>query len=186
MNKPQAGADAFDVVVVGSLNLDLVATADRLPRPGETVHGTQYAEVAGGKGLNQAVAAARSGATVTFVGAVGGDQGGVRLRAVVRNEGIDDTRISTVASQPSGRALIAVDRDGENSIVVVAGANAHVSLDQLPSARIVLAQLETNPDVVLAALRAAREAGSTTILNPAPADRLPDGVLQLCDIVVLN
>jgi ribokinase len=186
MNKPQAGAAAFDVVVVGSLNLDLVATADRLPRPGETVHGTQYAEVAGGKGLNQAVAAARSGATVAFVGAVGGDQGGVRLRAVTRNEGIDDTRISTVASQPSGRALIAVDRDGENSIVVVAGANALVSLDQLPSARVVLAQLETNPDVVLAALRAAREAGSTTILNPAPADRLPDGVLQLCDIVVLN
>ena len=176
----------IDVVVVGSLNLDLVALAERLPGPGETVHGTQYTEVAGGKGLNQAVAAARSGASVAFVGAVGADDAGTRLRAVAREEGIDDTRIATIAAQPSGRALITVDEHGENSIVVVAGANGHVMLDQLPAARVVLAQLETNTDVVLAALRAARAAGSTTILNPAPADRIPDGVLDLCDVVVPN
>jgi ribokinase len=176
----------FDVVVVGSLNLDLVAEADRLPRPGETVHGSSYTEVAGGKGLNQAVAAARSGATVAFIGAVGSDDGGNRLRAVVRHEGIDDSGIATVASEASGRALIVVDASGENSIVVVAGANAHVGFDALPAASVVLAQLETNPDVVVAALRAARAAGSTTMLNPAPADRLPDGLLELCDIVVLN
>lgn len=177
---------AFDVVVVGSLNLDLIAEADRLPRPGETVHGSHYAEVAGGKGLNQAVAAARSGASVAFLGAVGSDESGIGLRAIVRREGIDDSGIAIVESQPSGRALVAVDRGGENSIVVVAGANAHVAFDVLPSAGVVLAQLETNTDVVLVALSAARAAGSTTILNPAPADRLPDGLLQLCDIVVLN
>jgi ribokinase len=176
----------IDVVVVGSLNLDLVALAERLPGPGETVHGTRYTEVAGGKGLNQAVAAARSGASVAFVGAVGADDAGTRLRAVARDEGIDDTRIATVANQPSGRALITVDEHGENSIVVVAGANGHVMLDQLPVARVVLAQLETNTDVVLAALHAARAAGSMTILNPAPADRIPDGVLDLCDVVVPN
>jgi ketosteroid isomerase-like protein len=82
--------------------------------------------------------------------------------------------------------MVVVDRGGENSIVVVAGANGHVVFDQLPAAAVVVAQLETNTDVVVVALRAARAAGSTTILNPAPADRLPDGVLQLCDIVVLN
>jgi ribokinase len=176
----------FDVVVVGSLNLDLVAEADRLPRPGETVHGSHYSEVAGGKGLNQAVAAARSGATVAFIGAVGSDDGGNRLRAVALHEGIDDSGIATVASEASGRALIVVDASGENSIVVVAGANAHVDFDAFPAAGVVLAQLETNPDAVAAALRSARVAGSTTMLNPAPADRLPDGLLELCDIVVLN
>src|SRR5687768_12563419 len=140
-----------DVVVVGSANLDLVARTHRLPGPGETVHGTGFEELPGGKGLNQAVAAARAGASVAFVGAVGDDPAGARLRDVLGAEGVDVTALATVAGVPTGRALIAVDDGGENSIVVVAGANASVPLGSLPRARVVLAQLEIDPAVVAAA-----------------------------------
>jgi ribokinase len=178
--------DGFDVVVVGSLNLDLVARASRLPGPGETVHGSAYGETAGGKGLNQAVAAARSGARVAMIGAVGDDAAGTELREVVASAGIDDAGITVVAGVPTGRALISVDESAENSIVVVPGANAHVAFDRLPDARVVLAQLEIDPDLVIAAFREARDRGSTTILNPAPADRVPDELLALCDVIVPN
>ena len=176
----------FDVVVVGSLNLDLVARADRLPGPGETVHGSSYQEAAGGKGLNQAVAAARAGASVAMVGAVGDDAAGDVLRAVLHDDGIDDSRVRTVAGTPTGRALIAVDDRAENSIVVVPGANARVELPELPAAAVVLAQMEVDPAVVLEAFRAARAAGATTVLNPAPADRVPPELLAWCDIVIPN
>jgi ribokinase len=177
---------AFDVIVIGSLNLDLVATASRFPGPGETVHGSTFDEIPGGKGLNQAVAAARAGASVAFVGAVGDDPAGERLRDVVRAEGIDDTALAALGSTPSGRALITVDDRGENSIVVVGGANKQVEPGELASARVVLAQLETNLDAVVDGLRAARAAGAITILNPAPADQAPDDVLALCDVIVPN
>ena len=122
MSEP-APANGFDVVVVGSLNLDLVVRTQRLPGPGETVSGSDYQEFPGGKGLNQAVAAARAGALVAFVGAVGDDDAGRRLRDVVRAEGIDERWLLTVTGAPTGRALIAVDDNAENSIVVVPGAN---------------------------------------------------------------
>ncbi|MDG1266530.1 MAG: PfkB family carbohydrate kinase, partial [Ilumatobacter sp.] len=118
MSEP-APANGFDVVVVGSLNLDLVVRTQRLPGPGETVSGSDYQEFPGGKGLNQAVAAARAGALVAFVGAVGDDDAGRRLRDVVRAEGIDERWLLTVTGAPTGRALIAVDDNAENSIVVV-------------------------------------------------------------------
>ena len=178
--------ERFDVVVVGSLNLDLVARTPRLPRPGETVQGTGYAELPGGKGLNQAVAAARAGASVAMVGAVGDDAAGERLRDVARASGVDDRSITTVAGVPTGRALIAVDDAAENSIVVVPGANAHVALDVLPPSAVVLAQLEIDPAVVIAAFRAARARGTVTVLNPAPADRVPPEVLALSDVVIPN
>lgn len=176
----------FDVCVVGSANLDLVATTARLPGPGETVLGRDYAEHAGGKGLNQAVAAARSGARVAFVDAVGADEPGARLRAVLAADGIDDAHVST-ASAPTGRAMILVDDSGENSIVVVPGANATVALHApLPRARVVLAQLEVPLATVAAALAAGREAGAVTVLNPAPAAELPPDLLATCDVVVPN
>ena len=125
MSEP-APADTFDVVVVGSLNLDLVVRTARLPGPGETVSGFDYQEFPGGKGLNQAVAAARAGATVAFVGAVGDDEAGRRLRGVVRAEGIDERWLVTCTDIATGRALIAVDDLAENSIVVVPGANGRV------------------------------------------------------------
>jgi ribokinase len=176
----------FDVAVVGSVNLDLVASTPRLPGPGETVIGTAYAEHAGGKGLNQAVAAARSGARVAFVGAVGDDEPGRRLQALAITEGIDVEAIEVISGSPTGRALITVDAKAENSIVVIPGANSLVRADVLPDARVVIAQLEVPIGEVLAAFRSARAGGARTILNPAPAQPLPDELVALCDMIVPN
>ncbi len=176
----------FDVAVIGSVNLDLVATTARLPGPGETVSGTAYAEHAGGKGLNQAVAAARSGAVVAMVGAVGDDDAGRRLRSIAADEGIDVEAIAIIAGSPTGRALITVDAGAENTIVVIPGANSLVRADAVPDARVVIAQLEVPIDEVLAAFRCARASGARTILNPAPAQPLPDELVALCDLIVPN
>lgn len=175
----------FDVCVVGSVNLDLVATVDRLPRPGETVAGTTFAEYDGGKGLNQAVAAARAGARVSMVGMVGDDDAGRRLLATMRTESIDTSTVG-VSGLPTGRALIGVAADGENSIIVVGGANLDVTADTIPSARVVLAQLEVPVGTVEQAFRNARSNGAITVLNPAPAASLPRDLLELCDIVIPN
>jgi ribokinase len=175
-----------DVCVVGSANLDLVATTPRIPSPGETVLGTAYAEHAGGKGLNQAVAASRSGAHVAFVGCVGDDDAGRRMRGVLTHDGIDDSELSVSAS-PTGRALIVVDGNGENSIVVIPGANHALALtDRAPDAAVVLCQLEVPLEQVKRALVAGRARGATTILNPAPAAPLPGDLLAACDMVVPN
>lgn len=175
----------FDVCVVGSANLDLVARVARLPGPGETVPGSSYAEYPGGKGLNQAVAAARAGAAVAFVGALGHDAAADVLRDVMAADGIDASHVTTV-DEASGRALIVVSDDAENSIVVVAGANDRVTAAATPPARVVLSQLEVPPAAIERAFRAAREAGATTVLNPAPAKPVPDAVLALCDVIVPN
>lgn len=181
---------SYDVVVVGSLNLDLVATTSRLPGPGETVLGSAFAEHAGGKGLNQAVAAARAGARVSFIGAVGDDEAGHRLRTVATTEGIDVSALTTSPGTATGRAMITVDDQAENSIVVIPGANARVGLDHavpdLPPTRVALAQLEIPVEAVTLALRRARAAGARTVLNPAPARDLPDDLVESCDIVVPN
>ncbi len=179
---------AFDVVVVGSANLDLVATTPRLPRPGETVLGSGFAQHPGGKGLNQAVAAARAGASVAFVAAVGDDEAGATLCSVAEHEGIDISQVVVVAGVPTGRALITVDDRAENSIVVIPGANSLAHASSLPRATVVLAQLEVPLDTVVDALTAARRAGGRTVLNPAPApvDGLAPEVLALCDVVVPN
>ena len=176
----------FDVCVVGSSNLDLVATAAELPGPGETVLGHDYAEHPGGKGLNQAVAAARSGARTVFVSAVGDDAAGMRLLDVMRDDAIDREEVSVRAGVPTGRALIGVSDRGENSIIVVPGANATVTVATLPPARVVLAQLEVPLDAVATAFAQARAAGATTVLNPAPARSLPASLLATCDVVVPN
>ena len=175
----------FDVCVVGSANLDLVATVERLPAPGETVRGLSFAEYPGGKGLNQAVAAARAGASVAFVGALGDDGAAVTLRAVMAADGVDAAGVTTVAV-PTGRALIGVSSTGENSIIVVAGANGTVAAAEMPSARVVLTQLEVPLSAVERALSAGRAAGAVTVLNPAPVQPIDAGILQWCDIVVPN
>ena len=179
---------AYDVVVVGSANVDLVASTPRLPQPGETVLGTHVAEHPGGKGLNQAVAAARTGCTVAMLGTVGDDDAGRYLRSVAADNGVDTTRLTITDTAPTGRAVITVDEHGENTIVVVPGANAAASFDGFPTATVVLAQLEIPVAVVVAAFQAARAAGSTTVLNPAPvpATGLPAALLALCDVVVPN
>jgi ribokinase len=175
----------FDVLVVGSANLDLVATAPRLPGPGETVMGTGFAEHPGGKGLNQAVAAARAGARVGFVGAVGRDAAGAALLQVMHTDGIDTSGVAEIEA-PTGRALIGVAESGENSIIVVSGANHLVAPATYPPAAVVLVQLEVPLSTVAAALAAGRAAGAVTVLNPAPAQPLDADLLAQCDVVVPN
>ena len=180
---------AFDVVVVGSANLDLVATLDHLPKPGETIVAQSYAEHAGGKGVNQAVACARMGARTAFVGCVGNDDAGVFLRGVLENEGID-TAMLRVVDMPTGRAFINVDSRGENEIVVVSGANTQVGIAQnplqLPTSHVLLMQLEIPLTTVVAALAAARRSGAVTVLNPAPYKSLTEDILSLIDVIVPN
>jgi ribokinase len=161
------GAPQFDVCVVGSSNLDLVVSAPRHPAPGETTLGTDHHEYPGGKGLNQVVAARRAGGACAFVTALGDDDAGDRLAAVVDGEGIDRAAVQRVVGTATGRALITVDSAGENSIVVVPGANAALLPAALPAARVVLAQLEIPIAVVADAFVRARAIGAVTILNPA-------------------
>ena len=176
----------FDVCVVGSANLDLVVTTARLPGPGETVGGTSYAEHAGGKGLNQAVAAARAGASCAFCAALGDDGAGDRLTGVLAADGIDDALVQRISNTPTGRALITVDDDAENTIVVVPGANGAIATAPPPPARVVIAQLEIPVGIVLDSFVHARRAGAITILNPAPAFDVPDELLRNTRIVVPN
>ncbi len=147
--------------------------------------GTGYAEHAGGKGLNQAIAAARAGASVAFVGAVGSDAAGASLLAVMRADGVDSSLVD-VLDAPTGRALIGVSSSGENLIIVVSGANMSVVAPDIPAARVVLSQLEVPIATVEAAMRSGREAGATTVLNPAPAQVLDESLLRWCDVVVPN
>ncbi len=174
------------VTVIGSANLDLVVRTARHPLPGETLLGSDYAEHPGGKGLNQAVAAARAGATTVFVGAVGDDAAGRTLLDAATDALVDVEQVLTVAGVPTGRALITVDDAGENSIVVVPGANSAVDISVLPPSTVALIQLEIPLSAVVQALELARAAEMTTILNPAPAAELPAHLLELCDIVIPN
>ncbi len=173
------------VCVVGSANVDLVALVARLPRPGETVLGTAVTEHAGGKGLNQAVAAARAGAATSFVGALGDDDAGRVLLAELAAAGIDATRVRR-SDRPTGRAVIIVDDSAENSIVVVPGANLDARIVDLPAADVLLTQLEIPLTTVADALRAARAAGMRTVVNPAPAAALDRDLLALVDVLVPN
>src|SRR5690349_6419190 len=166
------------VVVVGSVNADLVVSVRELPAPGETVTGGVFARHGGGKGGNQAVAAARLGASVRFVGAVGADDLGEEALGLLAGEGVDVSGAARLADVPTGVAVIVVDERGENQIAVASGANgaltaAHVS-DALALAGrgVVLLGHEVPPEVVSAGVRAARDAGWTAILNPAPAREL--------------
>ena len=183
------------VIVVGSVNIDLVVTADRLPAPGETVIGGRFAQHHGGKGGNQAVAAARLGAQTSFIGAVGDDDFGRAARAALETEGVDVSELRTLPDVATGVALILVDARGENSIAVAGGANAaltagHVkeSLRRLAPTRsdVVLVGHEIPSASAAAALRAGRAAGVTTILNPAPATGLDRATVALADLVTPN
>ena len=181
----------IDVIVCGSLNLDLVGRLDRLPVPGETVIGLSYEEHAGGKGLNQAVAVARAGSQVRMMGSLGNDSAGAALREVLHAEGIDERWVTTTADLSTGRAMVWVDAEAENSIVVIPGAN-HCPADEglegvfLGGARVALAQLEVPIDAVTAFMAAARNLGCLTILNPAPATALPEELLHNCEILIPN
>lgn len=163
------------VVVVGSLNMDLVTRASRLPRAGETLIGQTFTTVPGGKGANQAVASARLGADVSMIGCVGTDAYGIQLRDALLVEGIDCRAVSTVEGS-SGVALIVVDDTSQNAIVIVAGSNGELTPASLQAfdtvlqaAKVIVCQLEVPMATVGYALKRGRELGKTVILNPAPA-----------------
>lgn len=178
------------VVVLGSLNVDLVTQVERHPSPGETVLGEGLRRLAGGKGANQAVAAAAAGADVAMFGAVGDDDGGRSYRARLREMGVDVLGVQTVDGLPTGHALIVVDERAENSIVVIPGANehaeAHPRLAALGPQDVLLVQLEIPLAVVARAARAAHERGARVVVNMAPYAALPPDVVALADPVVVN
>lgn len=176
------------VVVLGSLNMDLVVFADRLPADGETVPGREFRRIPGGKGLNQVVAAARSGAHAMLVGAVGDDDSGEELLATLAEDHVESAHVRRLPGTHSGIALITIGSGGTNRIVVVPGANGRVTPDQLPElpGAVLLASLEVPVPVVTQAFVRAREVGMTTILNPAPAFPLPAELLDACDLLVPN
>lgn len=179
------------IAVLGSTNMDLVAYVAKAPRLGETVTGRAFRTVPGGKGANQAVAAARSGGEVVMIGAVGADEFGVRLRSALAGAGVETAALRTVEGA-SGTAHITVDDEGGNSIIVIPGANALVtSLEPGDAARIgaadsLLLQLELPLEAVLAGALAARAHGVRTILTPAPAQPLPAELLAATDLLVPN
>jgi ribokinase len=181
------------IVVVGSVNVDLVVRVATLPRPGETVLGGRFASVHGGKGANQAVAAARAGGHTTFVARVGDDSMGRAAVEAFQAEGIETDFITVTPECPTGVALILVDAAGENSIAVAGGANDRLSSDDIERARpaietadVVLLQLEVPFEAVAHAVSIARAAGTRVILNPAPACPLPATLLAGVDILTPN
>ena len=181
------------IVVVGSSNTDMIIKLDRIPRPGETILGGEFVTAAGGKGANQAVAAARAGGRVSFIARVGKDVFGDQAVAGFVNDRIDVDHVARDKAAPSGVALIFVARDGENSIAVASGANGRLSPADVKKARKLIAsaaalvmQLETPLATVQAAAETAAKAGVTVILNPAPAQPLPDELLRLVSILTPN
>ncbi len=182
----------FDIVVVGSLNMDLVAKTDRLPMTGETVSGAQFFTVPGGKGANQAVAAGRLGAKIAMVGQVGNDAFAPQLLASLQESHVDITHVST-SDSPTGVALIEVDAAGNNRIVVAPGANhcvtpQHVddAMGLIKQAKLVLIQLELPLETVQRAVQLADDAGVTVILDPAPARQLPREILSKVCLLTPN
>lgn len=180
------------IVVLGSLNMDLALRVPHAPAAGETLQGRSIDHVPGGKGGNQAVGCARQGARVRLVGCVGDDAHGRALREALEGDGIDTTAVAVDATAPTGTALVMVDDAGQNRIVVIAGANARVEIDedalavQLRDADFLVAQFETPLPQVELALRAARRAGCKVLLNPSPAQPVADAWWPLIDTLVVN
>lgn len=177
------------IVVVGSLNADLVVRTARLPRPGETVAGADLATGPGGKGANQAVAAARLGGDVLMAGAVGDDAHGRLVRDAVAAAGADTSRVLVREGVATGTAVITVDAAGENTIVVSPGANGTLTGAVLPgpgAGDVLTMSLEIPTETVLTAARAARAAGATVLLNLSPYAAVPAELLELTDVLVVN
>jgi ribokinase len=178
--------DSPSVVVVGSINVDHIVTAPCFPRPGETILGTSMTSSVGGKGANQAVAAALAGASVAMVANTGDDDDGAVARRRLAERGVQTEHVAALATEATGTAWITV-AEGDNTIIVIPGANARWSDGGLPAcvgeASVVLSQLEIPMHVVRSAAENAR---GQFVLNAAPATEVPDDVLALCDVVVVN
>ncbi len=177
-----------DILIIGSLNADLAVRSPRFPQPGETISGEDLKIIPGGKGANQAVAAARQGANVAIVGRVGSDSFGPFLVENLKSNQVDTSHVSNDTSA-TGTAIIVVDSNGQNSIVLSPGANGRVNrqdVDSAPTAKILLLQFEIPMDAVLYAAKRYKTMGTTVILNPAPAREIPEELLAQIDILVPN
>ncbi len=182
-----------DLVVLGSVNADHVLQVPSFPRPGETLHGRNYQVIPGGKGANQAVAAARLNADIGFIACVGDDAFGLNIRKSFQQDGMEISGVKVEAGCPTGIAMIQVSDSGENSICISAEANAKLTAESLESeleriraAKYLLMQLETPLDGVVKAALVAKDAKTKVILNPAPARPLPDQLLSCVDIITPN
>ncbi len=181
------------VVVVGSLNMDLVVRVPHMPIPGETILGENFKNIPGGKGANQAVGAARMGAQVTMIGRVGNDEFGKTLIKNLANEGVDTSHISVDEKEATGIAMITLDQHGQNSIVVASGANMALKPEDIRAAwqnindiDVLVMPLEVSLDCVEEAVRLATENSVKVILNPAPAQKLSNELLEKIDVLVPN
>lgn len=182
------------ITVIGSINVDTNLRVKRMVRPGETIHASAHYTAAGGKGANQAVAAVRSGAGVSFIGAVGTDAPGAEMLNLLKKEGIDTSGIKIITGEATGQAFIMVDDQGQNSITIYGGANDKVADELifsnenlLTACDFVIAQFETPVVPTIKGFAVAREAGAKTILNPAPAmTKIPKKLLQITDLIVPN
>jgi ribokinase len=179
------------VIVCGSINVDIVARVGRHPLPGQTVVGSDLRYYPGGKGANQAVAAARAGAETMMVGGIGDDTFGPGLTAFLVEQNVDVSHVVSRKDTPSGTALILVDSAGQNTIAVVAGANATVDTTltdgvEVRAGDVLVAQFETPVETTVALFRRGRVAGTTNILNPAPARDIPGDLLEVCDLLIVN
>lgn len=180
------------VIVAGSINMDIVATLDRAPRPGETVPGRDVTFCPGGKGLNQAVAAARQGADVAFIGRVGTDASGAQTLDFLAGTGVDTAAVIRSATRATGTALVMVDARAENQIVVIPGSNGEVAVADLSAVPlsagdVLVSQFEIPRPTIAAFFQAGRAAGALTILNAAPAlDDAPADLWAAVDLLVVN
>lgn len=182
------------LIVLGSANTDYTVVVDRHPQPGETLLGGDVVVATGGKGANQALAAARAGAMPVFLGAVGDDAGGRAMLDALGSGGVDVSSVARLTDAPTGVALITVSRDGENTIVVAPGANGRLDADAVVATitdlagpgTVLLSQLEVPLTVVQAAAHAVVGAGGRVVLNLSPARDIPEELLSLCDPLVVN
>lgn len=180
-----------DIIVVGSLNADLVVRSPRFPQPGETISGSDLLTIPGGKGANQAVAAARQGASVAMVGRVGKDSFGPELIHNLQKNHVDATGVLMDAGTASGTAIIVVDANGQNSIVLSPGGNGRITPADMDAVdfsgyKLLLLQHEIPLDTVLSAAKHAKKSGVRVVLNPAPAYALPDELISLPDFILPN
>jgi len=184
---------ANKVVILGSLNVDTILRIKRVPQPGETLQMNDRSSAAGGKGANQAVAAARAGAETSFIGQVGNDDAGKFMIESLKDDQVDTSGINVDSGSGTGSAYIFLDENGQNSILVYGGANqkvtateVHNGAKQIKNADFVVTQFETPQLAAIEAFKLAKEAGAMTILNPAPASEMLPELLELSDIVIPN
>ncbi|MDQ0150398.1 ribokinase [Eubacterium multiforme] len=181
------------VCVLGSINMDLVIKVNEMPKEGETILSKSFEKIAGGKGANQAVAAKRSGNLVSMIGKIGKDDNGEILKGLLEKEGINTNLIFEDDKEPTGMAMITVNNNGNNSIVVISGSNMTLneeeiekSKEEIKKSHILISQFETPEDCTLKAFKIAKENNIITILNPAPAKKINDELLKYTDIIIPN